>query len=70
MFLKDRKFTFATFTGTIYGNFIYMIEKGGYVIATDIDLISTNVYKLPDEIESNVFTTEDTLYYKKSFFLN
>ena len=66
--LKDRKFTFATFTGTIYGNFIYMIEKGGYVIATDIDLISTNVYKLPDEIESNVFTTEDTLYYKNHFF--
>ncbi|MBN1838494.1 MAG: PQQ-binding-like beta-propeller repeat protein [Campylobacterales bacterium] len=66
--LKDRKFTFATFAGTIYGNFIYMIEKGGYVIATDIDLISTNVYKLPDEIESNVFTTEDTLYYKNHFF--
>ena len=66
--LKDRKFTFATFAGTIYGDFIYMIEKGGYVIATDIDLISTNVYKLPDEIESYLFTTEDTLYYENHFF--
>ncbi|AFL67949.1 hypothetical protein [Sulfurospirillum barnesii] len=66
--LKDRKFTFATFAGTIHGDFIYMIEKGGYVIATDIDLVSTNVYKLPDAIESNLFTTEDTLYYKNRFF--
>ena len=66
--LKERKFQFATFAGTIYGDFIYMIEKGGYVIATDLDLVSTNVYKLPDEIESHVFTTNDTLYYKNHFF--
>ena len=66
--LKERKFPFATFAGTIYGDFVYMIEKGGYVIATDLDLISTNVYKLPDEIESHVFTTGDALYYKNHFF--
>ncbi|ATB68814.1 PQQ-binding-like beta-propeller repeat protein [Sulfurospirillum diekertiae] len=66
--LKERKFPFATFAGTIYGDFIYMIEKGGYVIATDLDLISTNVYKLPDSIESHVFTTGDALYYKNHFF--
>ena len=66
--LKERKFPFATFSGTIYGDFIYMIEKGGYVIATDLDLISTNVYKLPDSIESHVFTTGDALYYKNHFF--
>lgn len=66
--LKERKFPFATFAGTIYGDFIYMIEKGGYVIATDLDLITTNVYKLPDEIESHIFTTGDTLYYKNNFF--
>lgn len=66
--LKERKFPFATFAGTIYGDFIYMIEKGGYVIATDLDLISTNVYKLPDSIETHLFTTSDTLYYKNNFF--
>jgi len=66
--LKERKFQFATFAGTIYGEFVYMIEKGGYVIATDLDLITTNVYKLPDGIESHVFTTGDTLYYKNHFF--
>lgn len=66
--LKERKFPFATFAGTIHGQFIYMIEKGGYMIATDLDLISLNVYKLPDEIETYMFTTSDTLYYKSSFF--
>ena len=66
--IKERKFPFATFAGTIHGDFIYMIEKGGYVIATDLDLISTNVYKLPDEIETHMFTTEDSLYYKNHFF--
>ena len=66
--LKERKFPFATFAGTIYGNFVYMIERGGYIIATDLDLISLNVYKLPDEIETHMFTTRDTLYYKNNFF--
>lgn len=66
--LKERKFPFATFAGTIYGDFVYMIEKGGYVIATDVDLVSTNVYKLPDEIENHLFTAGDALYYKDHFF--
>ncbi len=66
--LKERKFPFATFSGTIYGSYVYMIEKGGYLIATDLDLTSTNIYKLPDEIESHMFTTADTFYYKDKFF--
>lgn len=66
--LKERKFPFATFAGTIHGTYVYMIEKGGYIIATDLDLISTNIYKLPDEIETHIFTTGDTLYYKNRFF--
>ena len=65
--LKERKYPFAIFTGAIHGNFLYMIEKGGYVIATDLDLISTNVYKLPNEIENFSYTTNDTLYYKNSY---
>jgi hypothetical protein len=66
--IKERKFPFATFAGTIYGNYVYMIEKGGYIIATDLDLISVNVYKLPDEIETYMFTTGDTLYYGNHYF--
>lgn len=66
--IKERKFPFATFAGTIHGKFVYMIEKGGYVIATDTDLVSVNVYKLPDEVEERMFTTSDTLYYSNKFF--
>ena len=66
--LKERKFQLATFAGTIYGDFVYMIEKGGYVIATDVDLVSTNVYKLPDEIKSFIYTTGDSLYYENRYF--
>ncbi len=66
--LKRRKFPFAVFAGAIYGNFIYMIERGGYLIATDIDLISTNIYKMPDNIDSFLYFTKDALYYKDKFF--
>jgi hypothetical protein len=66
--LKRRKFPFAVFAGVIYGNFVYMIERGGYLIATDIDLISTNIYKMPDDIDSYLYFTKDTLYYKDKYF--
>ncbi|NOX16111.1 MAG: hypothetical protein GXP61_08835 [Epsilonproteobacteria bacterium] len=66
--LKKRKFPFAVFAGAIYGDFIYMIERGGYLIATDVDLISTNVYKMPDNIDSYLFFTKNALYYKNKYF--
>ena len=66
--LKERKFPFAIFSGYIYGEFIYLIEKGGYVIALDKDLRSVNFYKLPDEIDDLLFTAKDRLYYKDYYF--
>ena len=66
--LKERKFDFANFTTAIYGEFIYVIEKNGYLIATDKDLITVNVYKLPDTIDELMFTTSDTLYYGDKYF--
>jgi hypothetical protein len=66
--LKEKKFKFAVFAGTIYGKFVYVIERGGYLIATDLDLISTNIYELPDEIEDFVFTTKDELFYEDKYF--
>ena len=66
--LKEKKFKFANFSTAIYGDFIYVIEKNGYLIAVDKDLITTNVYKLPNEIEDLMFTTKDTLYYDNKYF--
>ena len=66
--LKERKFPFAIFSGTIYGDYIYMIEKSGYMIASDLELVSTNVYQMPDQIETHIYTNGDTFYYKDRFF--
>ena len=60
--LKERKFPFAVFAGVIHGEYIYIIERGGYLIATDLDLRTVNVFKLPDEIDTMVYTTKSQLY--------
>ncbi len=66
--LKERKFNFAHFTGAIYGEFIYIIEKSGYIIAVDKDLRVANVFELPEEIDNYIFTARDTLYYDDKYF--
>lgn len=66
--LKERKFNFASFSGAIYGEYIYAIENAGYLIATDLDLITSNVYELPDEIDSFMFTTDNTLFFEDHYF--
>ncbi len=66
--IKSKKFNFAAFVGAIHGEFVYIVERGGYLIATDLSLITSNVYELPDEIESFVFTTDDKLFYKNHYF--
>ncbi len=66
--LKERKFNFAHFTGAIYGEFIYIIEKSGYIIAVDKDLRVANVFELPEEIDNYIFTAHDTLYYDDKYF--
>jgi len=66
--LKSKKFKFAAFVGAIHGEFIYVVERGGFLIATDLDLISTNIYELPDAVKSFVFTSNDKLFYKNHYF--
>ncbi len=65
---KSRKFPFAHFVGAIFGEFIYLVEREGYVIATDKDLSDANVFEIPDRIESWFFATNDTLYYDRYYF--
>ncbi len=66
--IKSKKFKFAAFVGTIHGEFVYIIERGGFLIATDLNLITSNIYELPDKIESFVFTTDDKLFYENNYF--
>ncbi len=66
--LKKERFPFAVFAGAIYGGHVYMIERGGYLIATDVDLNSVNIYKIPDNIKSFIFFTKKALYYQDRYF--
>jgi hypothetical protein len=66
--LHSRKFPFAHFVGAIYGEFIYVIEREGYVIATDPILSVDNVFELPDRIDTWLYTTSDAMYYDRYYF--
>jgi hypothetical protein len=66
--LGTKKFPFAHFVGVIYGTFIYVVEREGYIIATDPELASANIFQLPDRIEKWFFTTPDTFYYDRYYF--
>jgi|GEM_PF-247366 len=66
--LDSRKFPFAHFVGVIYGEFIYVVEREGYIIATDPMLSMANVFKIPDRIDDWFFTTTDAFYYDRYYF--
>ncbi|BBG65411.1 putative lipoprotein [Hydrogenimonas sp.] len=66
--LNSRKFPFAHFVGAIYGEFLYLVEREGYVIATDPELTSANVFKIPDRIENWFFATKESFYYDRYYF--
>ncbi len=66
--LHTRKFPFAHFVGAIYGEFIYVVEREGFIIATDPILSVANVFELPDRIDDWFFTTPDAFYYEKYYF--
>jgi len=66
--LAEKKLPFAHFVGAIYGEFIYVVEKEGYIVALDLNLASANVFEIPDEIDNWFYSTKDTFYYEKHFF--
>ena len=66
--LKTRKYPFAHFTGAVYGEYIYIIEKEGYIIAVDKDLRASNIFEFPTSITDYLFTTSDAIYYNDRYF--
>jgi len=66
--LAEKKLPFAHFVGVIYGEFIYVVEKEGYIVALDLNLASANIFELPDKIDDWFYSTKDTFYYEKNFF--
>ncbi len=66
--IKEKKYPFAHFVGIISGKYIYGVEKQGYLIAVDKNLITSNIFKLKEKIEKPLFTTENRIYYDKNYF--
>ncbi len=69
----EKKFPFARFVGVIYGKYIYAVESQGYLIATDINLKTSNIFRFSNPLfgslfggesfEDFLFTTKDAIYY-------
>lgn len=73
--VKEQKFPFARFVGVIYGKYIYAVEKEGYLIATDINLATSNIFRfeapfygLSSRFEGFLFTSGDSIFYDDKQF--
>ena len=73
--LKEKKFPFARFLGAIYGKYIYAVEKEGYLIATDVNLVTSNIFKfsapfygLSSSFDGFLFTSGDSIFYDNKQF--
>ncbi len=73
--LKEKKFPFARFVGVIYGKYIYAVEKEGYLIATDVNVATTNVfqfaapfYGMGSRFEGFLYTSGDSVFYDNKQF--
>ena len=59
--LNEHKFRFAMFVNALgKGNRIYMLEKNGYVVSTNLDLGDAQIYKL-GKVKNKTFATTDSL---------
>ncbi len=67
--LKSRKYPFAHFTGAIYGEYIYVVEKEGYIIAVDKDLRASNIFEFPSKVDEYIFAAKDKIFYDDKYFV-
>ena len=62
--IKDAKFRFAIFSSaTIFDGSLYIVEKTGYLIKTDLVLENAQIYELNDDVESQIFAGAKEFYY-------
>ncbi|ANE36161.1 putative lipoprotein, putative beta-barrel assembly machinery complex lipoprotein BamB [Campylobacter iguaniorum] len=62
--IAKTEFKFAIFSNIIpKGDYLYIIEKTGYLLKTNLDLTSQEVIELNGEIEDKSFASKNTFYY-------
>jgi hypothetical protein len=67
-FQKEKQYDFAHFTGVMHGKYIYGIEKEGYLIANDPELVTSQIFQLADKIDSKIFVSKNVFYVNNRYF--
>lgn len=63
--LKEHKFLFAVFVGISKHEHIYVAERNGHLIRTNMDFSDIKVYNLPDKIDALLYMNNDAIFYDK-----
>ncbi|MDR0762783.1 MAG: PQQ-like beta-propeller repeat protein [Campylobacteraceae bacterium] len=67
--LDERKFPFAIFASAAAKNKLYILEKRGYLIKSDLDLKEFEIFEFTSQIDDFLFMTEDKIFYKNKFYI-
>lgn len=66
--LAKNYFKFAIFSdASVVNDKLYIVEKTGYIIQTDLNLANTKIIELGDEIDDKSFISGDKFYYDNEF---
>ncbi len=60
---REHKFLFAVLLAATYKNDLYLVERNGYLIKSDIYFKNIQVYKFPEEIDELLFLGGSSIYY-------
>lgn len=66
---KEISFPFAIFSDVFMRhNYIYSVEKTGYLIKIDLKLQTPTIYKLDGNLDTKSFVAKDKVFYSDKFF--
>jgi len=66
--IEQSKFKFAgLIRATITNNSLFILERNGYLIKSNLNLDKSEVFSLNDNIENFVFINKTAIYYKKRY---
>jgi len=66
--LTSSKFKFAgLIRASIKDNHLFILERNGYLIKSDLDLEKNKIFALNDNVENFVFINNQAIYYKKRY---
>ncbi len=66
--INSKKYRYAIFSNAfIDDEYLYILEKRGYLIIDNLDLTKDVIYEIPDEIEDYSFINSKSLFYQDSY---